>query len=102
MARFEYEMDKAGVMEICKSPAMQAELVRLSYDIAAKANRRARADQKDVVLNGRHLRGGKFERDPYEAAVKVGRGTAFAAVNPTTEVATLYELETGTLDSFNH
>lgn len=102
MAEFEYEMDKAGVMEICRSPEVQAELGRLAKSVEGKANRQARADEKAFTIMGEHLSGKRFETAPYCSRVKVLGKTAIASVATTTKVALLYELTTGTLDSFNH
>lgn len=96
MADVEFEWDKAGLIEICKSAEMQAALAEASWILAARANRTANPRN----IPGMHL--DHFEVPPYASHVDVLDRTAVGAVHTNSEVGRIYEGVTHTLPGLNH
>lgn len=93
MADVEFEWDKAGLIEICKSAGMQAVLGSVAADIASSAN--ANADPKTIHVSD-------FTVSPYASHVDVLDRTAVGAVHTNSEIGRIYESATHTLAGLNH
>lgn len=91
-----FRPDSAGISSIFRGSAMQGLLHGIVDPIGASANAGAREFARE-----RH-HGRSLENDPYEAGVRVGRGTAFGYVNVNNSYGDEYESETHALSSRNH
>lgn len=89
-ARFRYDMDKAGVMEIAKSPGTQAALADLAEKKAAEANGMLRSHDPNA---GEHA---------YASRTKVLGRTAIGMVHTTGITTELDQKRHHTLDAINH
>ena len=86
MADVSVKVDAAGLRELCLSSEMRAALGEAGGRIRDAANSHARAHESEL-----RIRGGRFEKDPYDANVKGGRRTAVCFVGCATYVGALNE-----------
>lgn len=77
------EIDRRGIMEVCKSSGMQAALGEIVAQKAANANAYAQSHVGNMKIDGRQLID-RYKVPPYHSKVKVLRYTAIGAVDPTT------------------
>lgn len=95
MADVEFELDKSGLMEIAKSPGMQAALMSEASKLAGAANAAARGHEKALHITA-------FKKPPYAAHVDVLDRTAVGAAHSNTEMGRLDEAKFKSLSGRNH
>lgn len=91
-----FEPDRAGIIELFTSQAMQDFLGEVAEPLERQVN--AMADGHASALGLSH----GFETEPYEAAVVVLDRTAVARVGTATSLGALDNAKFGTLESINH
>lgn len=97
MADVSFELDAAGLSELCRSGPMQAALREEAEALARAANGDAYAHEGSL-----HIRGGRFEVDPYGASVDVLDRTAVGVAYTRTAVGALNEARHKSLSRQNH
>lgn len=101
MASVRFQLDTAGLREICKSDGMQSVLREAAEGLCAGANADAytHAGRAPGQL---HVRGGTFETAPYGAGVDVLDRTAVGVVYTRTPVGAMNEARFKSLSRQNH
>lgn len=92
MADVSVKVDIEGLRELCLSDEMRSALGEAGGRLRDAANSHAYAH-----VSGLHLRGGRFEEQPYDANVKGGRRTAVCFVGCATVVGELNEAKNKSL-----
>lgn len=92
MGSVSVKLNAAGIRELCLSSEMKTALKGQADKLAANANTDAYSRVEHL-----HIRGNTFERAPYDAQVKGGRGTAVAFAGTSTYVGAMNEAKNKSL-----
>lgn len=95
MGSVDFKMDKAGVIEICKSAGMQAVLLDAAKEKAAGANAAAAGHEKALHITS-------FKVPPYAAHVDVLDRTAVGAAHTNGKMGQLDQEKFKSLSRQNH
>lgn len=95
MADVRFELDRAGLMELCKSPEMQVVLLAEAESMAGAANRAASGHEGALHIT-------EFEKSPYAARVDVLDRTAVGVAHVNSKMGLLDEAKFKSLSAQNH